>query len=88
MVRICGKTSECVQEPEAVLSLLHVPAHKALTPSGDQEADALPWMGALAVDPSGDTADWVHRNEWPPKCPGGMTYCQVFWIAPEIQCLG
>ena len=67
---------------------LHVTADKAVTPSGNQEADALPWIGTLAVDPSVDTAGWVHRKEWPPNCPGGMTYCQGFWIAPEIQWLG
>lgn len=29
-----------LQEPQAVLIVFHVPAHKALTPSGNQEADA------------------------------------------------
>ena len=29
-----------LQEPQAVLIVFHVPAHKALTPPGNQEADA------------------------------------------------
>lgn len=29
-----------LQEPQAVLIIFHVPAHKALTPPGNQEADA------------------------------------------------
>lgn len=30
-----------LQEPEVVLTVFHIPAHKALTPPGNQEADAL-----------------------------------------------
>lgn len=30
------------QEPEVVLTVFHILAHKALTPSANQEADTLP----------------------------------------------
>ena len=52
-----------LQEPEAVLTVFHIPAHKALTPPGNQEADALAQICALATDPSVDTAEEVHRKE-------------------------
>ena len=50
----------CLQEPEAILPVFHVLARKALTPPGNQEADALAWVQSLATDPSADTADWMH----------------------------
>ena len=31
----------CLQEPEAVLTLFQLPAHKVLTPLGNQEVSAL-----------------------------------------------
>lgn len=45
-----------------VLTVFHVPAHKALTLPGNQEADALVRVQALANDPSEVTADWMHRK--------------------------
>lgn len=39
-----------LQEPEAVLTVIHVITHKALIPAGNQEADALTWVQVLAID--------------------------------------
>ena len=47
----------CLQEPEAILILFRIPARKALTPPGNQEADAPAQTRALATDPLVDTAD-------------------------------
>lgn len=43
-----------LQEPEADLAVFHVPAHKASTPLGNQEADVLAKIYTLATDPSVD----------------------------------
>ena len=32
-----------LQEPSAVLTVFHIPAHEALTAPGNQEADVLAW---------------------------------------------
>lgn len=47
----------CVQEPEALLPVFHIPAHKALTHSGNRKADAEAQVPARATDPSVHTAD-------------------------------
>ena len=70
-----------LQEPEAVLIVFHVLAHKALTHPGSLEADALAWVQALTTDPSVHTADWVHRK-------GGQHSAQVGWhIAKDARLL-
>ena len=51
-----------LQEPESILTVFHVPAYNALTPPGNQEADTLARVEALATDPSVDTEDWGHRK--------------------------
>lgn len=51
-----------LQVPETVLTDFHIPAHKALTPPGNQEAHALAWVRDLAADPSVDTAGWAHKR--------------------------
>lgn len=45
-----------LQEPKANLTVFHVPAHKALTPPDNLEAEV------LATDPAVDTTDWMHRK--------------------------
>lgn len=49
------------QQHEADL-VFHVPAHKASSPPGNQETDALVKVHALATELSADTAVWVHRK--------------------------
>lgn len=51
----------CIQ-PEAILTFFPVPAHKALTPPGNQEADLSARAEALTTDPLVDTADWMHEK--------------------------
>ena len=51
-----------LQELGAVLTVLHVPARKALTPPGNQEAGAVAEVSTLDTDPSVDIGDWVHRK--------------------------
>ena len=60
--RICGDIWVPQQELAAVLTIFHVTAHKVLNLSGNQEADALAGVPALATGPSVDTVDWVHRK--------------------------
>lgn len=60
-VRLCGKTFRCLQESKAFLTVFHILA-KILTHLGNQEADAVAPVQALATDPSVDTADWMHRK--------------------------
>lgn len=69
-----------LQEPGAVLSILHVPAHEALTFPGNQEGEALAVVPAPGIDPSVDTADGVLRRR-DHMAPGGMVYCQGCQIA-------
>ena len=51
----------CLQEPEAVLTVPHVLAHKMLTAPDNQESNTLAWVWTLVTYPSIDTKDWVHR---------------------------
>lgn len=51
-----------LQQPWAVLSVLHVPGHKTVTP-GNQDAKALTKVPAPDTDPSVDTVDWVLRKQ-------------------------
>lgn len=58
----------CLLDPEAAPTVLHVPAHKALTPPGNQEAGALACMQTLATEPLVHMADSIH---------GKSSYCSV-----------
>lgn len=40
-----------LQKPEAVLTVFHIPAHKVLTPSDNQEPDVLAGVRALLKMP-------------------------------------
>lgn len=46
----------------AVLTASYFPGPKTLTPPGNQEADALKQVQALAADPSTDLVNWVQRK--------------------------
>ena len=52
----------CLQESETVFIVYHVSAPNPLTSPGNQEADGLARVQALATDPSVDIADWVHKK--------------------------
>lgn len=45
------------QETEPIFPVFHTLTHKALTPPGNQEAEALAQVYALAAGPSVDAAD-------------------------------
>lgn len=77
---ICGETCVSIAHPGAVLTVLHVPAHEALTSPGSQEGEALAVVPAPDIDPSVDTADGVLRRR-DHMAPGGMVYCQGCRIA-------
>lgn len=51
-----------LQEPETVLAVFSIPAHKALAHPDYKEADVLAQVQSLATDPSLNTTDWVHRK--------------------------
>lgn len=59
-VRICGGGGHIwahLQEPEAVLTVFHVPT-QILTPPGNHRTDVLAQYKPLATDLSVNTADW------------------------------
>lgn len=53
------------------IPVFHVLDHKALTPPGDQESDALAWVKTLTSDPSEDIVD---------GCPSGHYCACVGWF--------
>lgn len=70
-----------LQEPETVLTVFYVLAHKVPTLPGNQEADTLGQVPVLATDLSGNTADRVQRKKTTtvperdgilPKIPGSL----------------
>lgn len=72
------------QEPKAVLTLFHIPAHEGLTPHGIQKANAQ--VRAPGADPSVDRYSRLGaQKKWPLHCPSGMPYCQGCRIAFEAQ---
>lgn len=77
----------CLQEPEAVISVFRVSFYN-LTPAGNQQADVLAQVWALATDPLVDTADNTAQKECPPQGPSKIVYCQGCQIALKIQLLG
>lgn len=63
-----------LQEPEADLTVFHVPAHKISTPPGKQEADALAKICTLANDlVAVDNADWLHQKCGHDSAQGGWS---------------
>ena len=70
-----------LQEAEAVLTGFRVLAQEALTPPGNQEADALARVPALVTDPSVDSSvDGVHRK-------GSRCSTRVGWrTAQTLDC--